>query len=190
MDFRSYPKPDQLDVTHQEYPGLQANMRPPPATEFKDYKAAGKLDGKVAVITGGDSGIGRAIAAAYAMEGADVAFGYNLSTDDAEATRDLVERGRRNCHLILSDVTDPRLCRDAVEETMSRFGGLNIVVNNASYAKVRVNLEDVTDEEFEVTFRTNVFGPFYMAKAAVPHLTEGDSIIFTSSVGGNMGSSR
>jgi NAD(P)-dependent dehydrogenase (short-subunit alcohol dehydrogenase family) len=181
------PFPEQ----HQEKPGLEAQMGPRPEYRAPRYKGAGKLDGKVALITGGDSGIGRSVAVLYAREGADVAI-VSLPQEqvDAEETKQAVEAEGRKALLISGDVTDPSFCREAVERTVRELGKLDILVNNAAFQQSRQSLEEVSDEEWDHTFKTNIYGYFRMAKAAVPHLKEGSAIINTGSITGLEGSKQ
>jgi NAD(P)-dependent dehydrogenase (short-subunit alcohol dehydrogenase family) len=174
---------------HQERPGLEAKIHPRPQYFAPWYKAAGKLEDKVALITGGDSGIGRAVAVLYAREGADVAIVYLPDEQvDAEETARAVQESGRRCLLIPGDVTSSKFCRAAVERTVKQLGKLDILVNNAAFQKHQKTLEDVSDEQLEHTFRTNIFGYFYMAKAALKHLKQGSSIINTGSITGLEGS--
>lgn len=166
----------------QEKPGDQDEMTPEPQVVPKSYKAAGKLKGKRALITGGDSGIGRSVAVMYAMEGADVAILYNTNDSDAQDTKKLVEKHGRKCLVIKGDVGDEAMCRHAVQQTVSELGGLNILVNNAAEQHPQDSLGDITEDQLVRTFRTNIFGYFFMAKFALEHLREGDSIINTGSV--------
>jgi NAD(P)-dependent dehydrogenase (short-subunit alcohol dehydrogenase family) len=142
----------------------------------------------IALITGGDSGIGRAVAVLYAREGADVAIVYLNEHDDAEETRQAVEAEGRRAVLIPGDVTDFEFCRDAVETTIRELGGLDILVNNAAFQEHASSLEDISEEQFDRTFKTNIYGYFHMAKAALPHLKEGSSIVNSGSVTGIEGS--
>jgi NAD(P)-dependent dehydrogenase (short-subunit alcohol dehydrogenase family) len=153
-----------------------------------DYRGSGKLDGMVALITGGDSGIGRAVAVLYAREGADVAIVYLSSHDDAQETKEYVEKEGRRCILIPGDVKDSKFCRESVEQTVRELGKLDILVNNAAFQLHADSLEDITDERLDETMRTNIFGYFYMARAALPHLQRGASIINSGSVVGLRGS--
>lgn len=168
---------------HQEQqPGLESEMTPKPQAQDSKYKAAGKLTGKVALITGGDSGIGRAIAIVYAKEGADVAIVYLNEDEDAEETKRLVEKEGQRCITIAGDIGDEQFCKQAVQKTAKELGHLDILVNNAAEQHPQQSIVDITAEQLERTFRTNIFGMFFMTKAAMPHLKEGSSIINTTSV--------
>ena len=157
-------------------------MKPRPRFRGAEYRAADKLAGKVALITGGDSGIGRAVAVHFAKEGADVAIIYLDEHDDAKLTAETVEKEGRRAVLIAGDVGEPGFCDDAVAKTLAALGRLDIVVNNAAEQHVATDLADITDEQLERTFRTNVFAMFYLTRAALPHLEEGASIINTTSI--------
>jgi NAD(P)-dependent dehydrogenase (short-subunit alcohol dehydrogenase family) len=184
-EYPEAPQPAQ----HQESPGIEAKLDPRPMFEAPAYRAAGKLTGKVALITGGDSGIGRAVAVLYAREGADVAIVYlEAEQQDADETRRHVEQEGRRCLLIPGDVKSSASCRDAVERTVRELGALDILVNNAAMQQNKPSLEEVSEEQWELTFRTNIFGYFYMAKAALPHLRDGATIINTGSITGLQGS--
>jgi len=169
-------------------PGLESQMTPEPLYDDPEYRAAGKLEGKVALITGGDSGIGRAVAVCYAKERADVAIVYLNEHQDAEQTRQIVERYGRRCITIAGDVGDEAFCRSAVERTVRELGHLDILVNNAAEQHPKQDIEEISAEQLERTFRTNIFGYFFMTKAAVPHLKEGSAIINTTSVTAYRGS--
>ena len=183
-------RPKASDIRGQKllYPAKQSEMRPAPQSDLSAYRAAGKLEGKKALITGGDSGIGRAVAVAFAREGADVAIFFNENVADAQETRRLVEAvpGRR-CLVIQGDVRDAAQCRDAVKRAVAELGGLNILVNNAAYQQAQKKFEDLTEEQFRRTFETNIFGYFHMAQAVLPHLKEGDAIVNTGSIVGAVG---
>lgn len=181
------PKSGEIRGQKLPYPASQADMDQPPDSDLSNYRPAGKLRGKVALITGGDSGIGRAVAIAFAMEGADVAILYNENDGDAGATREMVETRGRRCLVIRADIRDPTACRAAVERTVAELGGLNILVNNAAYQMAQQRFEDVSEEQFRRTLETNIFGYFYMAQAALPHLSAGDAIINTGSIVGLVG---
>ena len=181
------PGPEDIGAEQLAYPASQEDMKLAPDSDLSNYKAAGKLIGKVAIITGGDSGIGRAVAIAYAMEGANVSILYNASDDDAAKTKSLVEERGGQCLTVKMDVRKPEECEDAVKQTVDKFGDLNILVNNAAFQMVRKDLADLTIKQFHETFETNIFGYFHMFKAAMPHLKEGDVIINTGSIVGKIG---
>ena len=163
-------------------PGVEAGMDPRPEYIKPNYKGAGKLEGKIALITGGDSGIGRAVAVHYAREGADVAIVYLEESEDAEETEGLVKAEGQQCLRIKGDVKDRDFCRRAVEQTVEELGGLNILVNNAGVQVPQKEFKDITEEQLETTFKTNIFAYFHFATAALDHLKEGDTIINTTSV--------
>lgn len=169
----------------QPKPGLDSAMDPKPRYQAPLDKGADKLKGKAALVTGGDSGIGRSVGVLYAREGADVAIVYlPVEQPDAEETRRAVEGEGRRCLLLPGDVKDPAFCRDAVERTVAEYGRLDVLVNNAAFQETQERLEDITDEQFDTTFRTNIYGYFYMAKAAVRHLPRGGAIVNTGSITG------
>ncbi|HSJ29821.1 MAG TPA: SDR family oxidoreductase [Longimicrobiales bacterium] len=182
-----YPKPP-LPKQHLRKPGLESDLEPRPDYLAPAYRGAGKLDGKVALITGADSGIGRAVAVLFAREGADVAIAYLSEDSDAEETLRAVEAEGRRGILLPGDVSDPAYAEHAVTATAEQLGGLDILVNNAAYQQHQKSLLDITDEQLERTFRTNIFGYFYMARAALRLLGEGGVIINTGSVTGIDGS--
>jgi NAD(P)-dependent dehydrogenase (short-subunit alcohol dehydrogenase family) len=160
-------------------------MKPAPRYSAPRYRGSGKLRDKIGLITGGDSGIGRAVAVLFAREGADVAIVYlSEEQQDAEETREAVEHEGRRCFLLPGDVRRPEFCEEAVETVVDTFGKLDILVNNAAYQAQQENLGDISDEQFEQTFRTNIFGYFYMARAAVKHLPNGGCIVNTGSITG------
>ncbi|GLH63658.1 SDR family oxidoreductase [Parageobacillus sp. G301] len=172
-----------LPPQHQNrQPGLQTEMTPQPVSVSEQYKASGKLHNKVAIISGGDSGIGRAVAIHFAKEGADVAIIYLNEQEDAEETKRQVEQEGRKCLLIAGDVGDEQFCKQAVKQTVDQFGKLDIVVNNAAEQHPQKSLLNITSQQLEKTFRTNVFGYFYLTKAALPYLQKGSSIINTASI--------
>jgi NAD(P)-dependent dehydrogenase (short-subunit alcohol dehydrogenase family) len=175
---------DGVEVAEKQehQPGVEAEMDPRPEYIKANYKAAGKLNGKVALITGGDSGIGRAVAVHYAYEGANVAIVYLEESQDAEETKRLVEEQGCKCLTIQGDVKDRDFCYSAVEQTVQQLGGLNILVNNAAVQFPQQDLKDITEDQLENTFKTNIFGYFHFATAALEHLQEGDTIINTTSV--------
>jgi len=176
-------RPASFPPQHQDRrPGLEAAMHPAPESVSPIYKAAGKLMGKTAIITGGDSGIGRAVAVTFAKEGADVAIVFLNEQADAEETKRLVEQEGRRCLLFRGDIGDPAFCREAVEQTVRAFGKLDILVNNAAEQHPADSIVNITPEQLERTFRTNVFGMFHLTRAAVPHLKAGAAIINTTSV--------
>ena len=178
-----------MPAQHQAKPGIEANITPRPRYEAPLYKGSGKLQDKAALITGGDSGIGRSVAVLYAREGADVAIVYLADEQrDAEETERAVEAEGRRALLIAGDVRDSKFCRQAVEQTVEEFGKLDILVNNAAFQQHQESLDDVTEEQWDRTFKTNIYGYFYMTKAALPHLGKGSVIVNTGSITGLEGS--
>jgi NAD(P)-dependent dehydrogenase (short-subunit alcohol dehydrogenase family) len=176
---------------HQESPGLESKLEPKPRFEAGKYKAAGKLEGKKALITGGDSGIGRAVATLFAREGADVAINYlEEEQSDAEETRQAVEEAGAKCLLLPGDVTEQGLCDELVEKTVERFGGIDVLVSNAAYQRRKDDLDDLSDEELQHTFDTNIFAYVRLARAALRHMKPGAAIIATSSETGILGSAK
>jgi NAD(P)-dependent dehydrogenase (short-subunit alcohol dehydrogenase family) len=184
---RTYPG-NPLPRQHHRKPGIESEIEPRPMFDNPAYRGSDKLKDMVALITGADSGIGRSVAVLFAREGADIAIVYLAADSDAEETRRIIEEkeGRR-CILIRGDVTDPELCRSAVEQTVDELGGLDVLVNNAAFQEHTDSIEDLTEEHLDLTFRTNVYGAFYMTRAAMPYLKEGSSIINTTSETGIFG---
>jgi len=175
--------PKQQPPQHQNRrPGIESEMTPRPKAEDLGTRGSGKLEGKVTMITGGDSGIGRAVAIAFAREGADVAIVYLNEHKDAEETKRLVEQEGRRCVAIAGDVGEERFCQDAVDRVMREFRRLDILINNAAEQHPQETIEKITADQLERTFRTNIFSMFFMTKAALPHLKEGSAIINTTSV--------
>jgi NAD(P)-dependent dehydrogenase (short-subunit alcohol dehydrogenase family) len=178
-----------LPPQHQEQrPGVQSEMTPQPVSESAQDKPAGKLRGKAAIVTGGDSGIGRAVAIAFAKEGADVCVAYLCEHDDAKETKKQVEAEGRQCLLVAGDLGDEAHCLSVVEHAVREFGRLDILVNNAGEQHPQKSIEDITAEQLERTFRTNVFAYFFLTKAAVRHLKKGGAIVNTASVTAYAGS--
>jgi NAD(P)-dependent dehydrogenase (short-subunit alcohol dehydrogenase family) len=176
-------KINSLKPQHQFHqPGQEKLMWPQPQNFMENYRAAGKLRGKKAIITGGDSGIGRSIAIGFAKEGADVAILYLEEDEDAEITRQYVEMENAHCLCIRGDIGDATFCHNAVDEAVDELGGLDILVNNAAEQHVQEALEDITPEQLSHTFRTNIFAMFYLTQAALPYMRAGGSIINTASV--------
>jgi NAD(P)-dependent dehydrogenase (short-subunit alcohol dehydrogenase family) len=179
-----YPKPP-FKPQHQRSPGLESEVDPRPQFAAPLYLGSGKLQDKTAIITGGDSGIGRATAVLFAREGADVAIVFlPEEQSDAEETGRAIESEGRSALLIPGDVTDPEFCTTVVRRVIGKFGKLDVLVNNAGFQKNQEKLEDVTDEQWDKTFRTNIYGYFHMVKAAVPHMKAGGSIVNTGSITG------
>ncbi|CAG7648376.1 SDR family oxidoreductase [Paenibacillus allorhizosphaerae] len=177
MEKQTFPPQHQ-----QQQPGIESQMNPRPVFEDSKYKAAGKLKDKAAIITGGDSGIGRAVAVTYAKEGADVAIVYLNEHEDAQETKRQVEEEGRKCILLTGDIGTETLCKQAVEEAVKQLGKLDILVNNAAEQHPQKRIEDITAAQLEKTFRTNIFSYFYMTQAALPHLMQGSAIINTASI--------
>ena len=182
--------PEKLPAQHLDKPGHESELQLKPQFLAPDYEGSNKLRGMSALVTGGDSGIGRAVAVLFAREGADVAIVYLNEHDDAEETKRCVEAEGRRCLLIPGDVKDAAFCRQAVESAVREFGKLDVLVNNAAFQEHADSLEDITDERLEETLHTNVIGYFHMAKAALPHLKKGAAIINTGSVTGLEGSPK
>jgi NAD(P)-dependent dehydrogenase (short-subunit alcohol dehydrogenase family) len=171
-------------------PGIEKLMNPRPVFEDPDYKASNRLQGKVAVITGGDSGIGRAVAVAYASEGADIAVLYLNEHEDAEETKKIIESKGKRCITIAGDIGEESFCFEAVKKVIDTFNKIDILVNNAAEQHAQNSVEDITKEQLERTFKTNIFSMFYMVKASLPHMKEGNVIINTSSITAYKGHER
>jgi NAD(P)-dependent dehydrogenase (short-subunit alcohol dehydrogenase family) len=176
--------PQQQDIQ----PGRESEMAPKPKSVDSKYRGSGKLNGKVALITGGDSGIGRAVAVFFAKEGADVAIAYLNEHEDAQETQRLVEQEGRRCLAIAGDLGQEEFCQQLVDQVVTAFGHLDILVNNAAEQHPQQSLEDITADQLERTFRTNIFSMFFLTKATLPHLKEGSAIINTTSVTAYQGS--
>ena len=183
---RRYPEPP-LPQQHQRKPGKQAALTLAPMCDAPYYKGSGKLTNRVAIITGADSGIGRAVAILFAREGADVVAMYLSEHEDAAETKALVEAEDRRCMLIAGDVTKRKFCFDAIAKTIKHFGKLDVLVNNAAFQLHVARFEDLTEEHFDRTLKTNLYGYFHMAQASVPHMKQGSAIINTGSVTGLLG---
>jgi hypothetical protein len=179
--FRTYPKPP-FDTPQQPVPGFDGRMNPRPDYGEDTYCGSERLKDKIALITGADSGIGRAVALAYAREGADVLVGYLCEEEDAQETRRLVESAGRKCELFAGDLADPAVCRALVAKAVEAFGRVDILVNNAAHQMSFEEIEDIPDAEWERTFAVNISAMFYITKAAVPHMAPGSAIINTASI--------
>ena len=166
----------------QDVPGVEKKLDPAAYHGEHSYRGSGRLESKVAILTGGDSGIGRAVAIAYAREGADLLISYLNEDEDARETQRLVEEAGRRCELVAGDIADPAHCRAIVQKTMDAFGRIDILVNNAAYQMSYESLEEIPDDKWDYTFQVNVSAMFHLCKAAVPHMKAGASIINTSSV--------
>lgn len=175
-------KPEKFPEQNQDLPGKQHKMKPEPEVIRENYKGSEKLKGKTALITGGDSGIGRSVAVYYATEGANVAIVYFQADDDAHKTKELVEKTGQRCLVLKGDLKDESFCRKIVEETIGEYGSLNILVNNAAVQFPKESPEEVSSEQFKKTFETNIYPHFYTSQEALKHMTEGDAIINTTSV--------
>ena len=177
----------EIPPQEQEYPGRTGEMEPRPRDEMADYVGRGLLEDRTALVTGGDSGIGRAVAVAFAKEGADVAVAYLSEDDDAAHTRKLVEQTGRRCVLLRGDLAEEQRCVDAVETTVRELGGLDVLVNHAGTQKPATDLREITTDQWERTFRVNVTSIFWLVRAALAHMPDGGSIVNTGSVNGLRG---
>jgi NAD(P)-dependent dehydrogenase (short-subunit alcohol dehydrogenase family) len=180
-----YPKPPN-PAQKQPKPGSTAKMDPRPDHGETSYKGSGKLQGMKAVITGGDSGIGRAVAIAFAREGADVLIAYLSETDDANEVKELIEKEGRKAVLISGDLQKPDHCRAVIQKAVDELGGIDILVNNAAHQATFKDIADISDEEWELTFAVNIHAMFYLTKVAVPHMKPGSAIVNTASVNSDM----
>lgn len=186
--MQSEPKPPFAEQKLAK-PGLESELKPRPKYQASKYKPAGKLDGKVAIVTGGDSGIGRAVAVIYAREGADVAItALPAEHGDAETTRRAIEAEGRKCLVLEGDLTDPAFCQQTIDRTVAELGRLDVLVHNAAHQNHCESLEDLKDDDIERTFKTNVYAYYRLVRAALPHLNPGSSIIATGSITGIQGS--
>ncbi|VXB30784.1 putative glutathionylspermidine synthase, with NAD(P)-binding Rossmann-fold domain [Burkholderia sp. 8Y] len=182
MDASAYPKPPFAEQQQERTPGLTESSNPKPDHGEETYKGSGRLAGKAALITGGDSGIGRAVAIAFAREGADVAISYLDEHDDAKETARWIEQAGRKALLLPGDITDRQHCRDLVAKTAEAFGRLDVLVNNAAYQMTYDSLEEISDDEWDKTYSTNIGAMFRITKAALEHMKEGGAIVNTTSV--------
>ena len=182
MQEKDMYTPDELKPQQQPVPGKESRMDPQPIYDDPEKKGSGRLKSKTAIITGGDSGIGRAISVAYAKEGCNVVIVYNIADNDADETKKAAESYGGKVLLIKGDIGDSSFCNQVVERTIQEFGGIDILVNNAAEQHMQKSLEDITDEQLLRTFKTNIFSMFYLTRAALPHMKEGSVIINTSSV--------
>ncbi len=187
MPNESRPTADEIPAQKLDFPASQDDLTPPPDSDLSQYRPAGKLAGRIAIVTGADSGIGRAVAVAFAMEGADVVIAYLAEDGDAEETKRMVEAKGRRCLTLKRDVRDSGACKEIVEATVAEYGKLDVLVNNAAFQMAQERPEDITDEQFRRTFETNVFGYFWMIRAALPHLRKGSAIVNTGSIVGQTG---
>ncbi len=176
-----YPKPP-YPAQEQDLPGSEKKMKPQADHGEETYRGSGKLEGRKAIITGGDSGIGRAVAIAYAREGADVLISYLSEDEDAKETARYIEEAGRKAVLVPGDISDEAHCKKIVQKAVEEFGRIDILVNNAAYQMARESLEEISSDEWDYTFRTNIYAMFYLVKAAKPHMKPGSTIVNTTSV--------
>lgn len=182
MNEKDMYTPEELKAETQPIPGQESKMDPEPIYDNPEKKGTGRLQSKTAIITGGDSGIGRAVAVAYAKEGCNVVIVYNIADDDANETKRVVESYGGKALLIKGDIGESSFCNEVVEKSLKEFGGIDILVNNAAEQHMQTSIENITDEQLLRTFKTNIFSMFYLTRAALPHMKEGSTIINTSSV--------
>jgi len=176
-------RPSEFPAQHQDrQPGIEKEMKPAPESLAPWYRGSGKLEDKVAIITGGDSGIGKSVAILFGREGADVVIVYLDEHEDAEETKRLVENEGRSCLTIAGDIGQKSFCSSVVDQTIEKFGRLDILVNNAAVQYVQESIEDIPEDQIERTFRTNIFSQFFLTQAAVPHMKEGSTIINSTSI--------
>lgn len=173
---------EEINAQSQQIPGKESKMNPEPIYDNPDCKGFGRLLGKTAIITGGDSGIGRAVSVAYAKEGCNVVIVYNIADDDANETKKVIENYNGKALLIKGDIGDSAFCNQVIEKTIKEFNSVDILVNNAAEQHMQKSIEDITDEQLLQTFKTNIFSMFYLTRAALPHLKEDSAIINTSSI--------
>lgn len=178
---KKYPQPD-FPEQEQKVPGEEKEMQPEADHGEKSYKGTGKLEGKKAIITGGDSGIGRAVAIAFAREGADVLISYLSETEDAEETARYVKEAGKKAVLVAGDISKEDQCKKIIEKAVDEFGRIDILVNNAAYQMSRESLQDIPSDEWDHTFRTNIYAIFWLCKAAEPHMRPGSTIVNTTSI--------
>ena len=183
--LQKYPRPP-FEAQPQGFPGKTSKMTPEPDHGEESYKGSGKLKGMKAVITGADSGIGRAVAIAYAREGADILIAFLNETEEANEVKKLVEKEGRKAVLAPGDLQDAKHCREVIKKAVDDLGGIDILVNNAAHQATFKDIGDISDEEWEMTFRTNIHAMFYLTKAAVPHMKPGSAIINTASINSDM----
>ena len=187
MSNESRPTAEEIPAQKLAFPASQDDLTPAPDSDLSNYRPAGKLQDRVAIVTGADSGIGRAVAIAFAMEGADVAIVFLAEDHDAAETKRMVEAKGRRCLVLKRDVRDSAACADAVAATVAEYGKLDVLVNNAAFQMAQERPEDITDDQFRRTFETNIFGYFWMVRAALPHLGKGSAIVNTGSIVGQTG---